>query len=75
MMSAKDLVLAIDQGTTSTRAMLFDSSGRPRGVAQREFPQHFPEPGWVEHDPEDIWRDTQAVVQDIRKQVISLSTR
>ena len=62
-MSAKDLILAIDQGTTSTRAMLFDRNGRPKASAQQEFPQHFPQSGWVEHDPEDIWRDTQAVVK------------
>ncbi|HEX2863053.1 MAG TPA: glycerol kinase GlpK [Deinococcales bacterium] len=47
-------VLALDQGTTSSRAILFDELGRPSGVAQREFPQHFPSPGWVEHDPNDI---------------------
>ncbi|GIX16720.1 MAG: glycerol kinase [Rhodothalassiaceae bacterium] len=48
--------LVIDQGTTSTRAIVFDGLGRPRAVAQEEFPQHFPRPGWVEHDPEEIWR-------------------
>jgi glycerol kinase len=56
-------LLAIDQGTTSSRAMLFDREGRPLGVAQRELPQHFPRSGWVEHDAEDIWRDTCAVVE------------
>lgn len=60
-MSGRHAILAIDQGTTSTRAMLFDPTGRPVGQAQREFEQHFPQPGWVEHDPEDIWRDTIAV--------------
>ena len=55
-------ILAIDQGTTSTRAMVFDSKGRPLGQAQKEFPQHFPHSGWVEHDVEDIWRDTVTVV-------------
>jgi glycerol kinase len=49
-------VLALDQGTTSSRAILFDRHGRVRAVAQRELPQIFPQPGWVEHDPEDIWR-------------------
>jgi glycerol kinase len=48
-------VLALDQGTTSSRAIVFDDSGSPRGFAQQEFPQHFPEAGWVEHDAEDIW--------------------
>ena len=53
-----DHVLAIDQGTTSTRAILFDSFARPIASAQRELAQHYPQRGWVEHDPEDIWRDT-----------------
>jgi glycerol kinase len=59
-----DHVLAIDQGTTSTRAILFDAAARPVATAQREFPQHYPESGWVEHDPEDIWRDTLAVAHE-----------
>ena len=49
-------ILAIDQGTTSTRAILFDGAGRPRSTAQIELTQHYPQPGWVEHDPEEIWR-------------------
>jgi glycerol kinase len=52
-------VLAIDQGTTSTRAMVFDAEGRPLASAQRELTQHYPRPGWVEHDPEDIWATVQ----------------
>jgi glycerol kinase len=59
-----DHVLAIDQGTTSTRAILFDAEARPVAVAQRELEQHYPERGWVEHDPERIWQDTIAVVRD-----------
>jgi len=55
-MSQSAYVLAIDQGTTSTRAILFDSSGRARSTAQIELTQHYPRPGWVEHDPEEIWR-------------------
>ncbi|MEM8788267.1 MAG: glycerol kinase GlpK [Pseudomonadota bacterium] len=51
-------VLAIDQGTTSSRAMLFDADMRVVGVAQEEFPQHFPASGWVEHDPDDLWSTT-----------------
>jgi glycerol kinase len=51
-------VLAIDQGTTSSRAILFDHDTRIAGVAQQEFTQHFPDSGWVEHDPEDIWTST-----------------
>ncbi|ROT93587.1 glycerol kinase [Marinobacter sp. R17] len=49
-------LMAIDQGTTSSRAMIFDDRGEFVEVSQQEFPQHFPESGWVEHDPEDIWR-------------------
>ena len=49
-------ILAIDQGTTSTRAILFDGAMKVAGVSQQEFPQHFPSSGWVEHDPEDLWR-------------------
>ncbi len=49
-------ILALDQGTTSSRAILFNDAGKPVSVAQQEFPQHFPRPGWVEHDPLDIWR-------------------
>ncbi len=48
-------ILSLDQGTTSSRAILFDDNGRPLAVAQREFPQLYPQPGWVEHDPEAIW--------------------
>jgi glycerol kinase len=51
----KNYVLAIDQGTTSSRAILFDGARRIVGVGQREFAQHFPQDGWVEHDPEEIW--------------------
>ena len=51
-------VLAIDQGTTSSRAILFDSQYKIAAVAQKEFEQHFPRSGWVEHDPEDIWDTT-----------------
>jgi glycerol kinase len=55
-------VLAIDQGTTSTRAVVFDGHAHAVALARREHPQHYPAPAWVEHDPEDIWRDTLAVV-------------
>ena len=55
-----DHILAIDQGTTSSRAIVFDSRLKIVGVAQQEFPQHYPKPGWVEHDPEDIWRSVVA---------------
>jgi glycerol kinase len=57
-------ILAIDQGTTSTRAIVFVSAGRPVASAQKELPQIFPRPGWVEHDPEEIWRATVEVCRD-----------
>ena len=63
-MGRADHVLAIDQGTTSTRAILFDQLARPVSLAQRELKQHYPRPGWVEHDPEDIWRDALAVARE-----------
>ncbi|HHW4672318.1 MAG TPA: FGGY family carbohydrate kinase, partial [Xylella fastidiosa subsp. pauca] len=50
----KKYILAIDQGTTSSRAILFDHKGHIAGMAQREFTQIFPQPGWVEHNPRDI---------------------
>jgi len=56
-------ILAIDQGTTSTRAIVFDTHGHPVAMAQVEFRQHYPQPGWVEHDPETIWRDTLAAAR------------
>jgi glycerol kinase len=56
-------ILAIDQGTTSTRAILFSRDGRVLGTAQRELPQIYPADGWVEHDPERIWQDTLAVMR------------
>ncbi len=57
-------VLALDQGTTSSRAILFDRRGKTVSVAQREFGQIFPRPGWVEHDPEEIWSSQQAVAAE-----------
>ena len=63
-MSGKVRILAIDQGTTSSRAIVFDAGGGIRAVAQREFTQHYPRPGWVEHDPEEIWRTTLSVCRE-----------
>src|SRR6266542_5665615 len=54
-------ILALDQGTTSSRAIIFDHTGSIKAVAQKEFPQIFPRPGWVEHNANDIW-STQAGV-------------
>ena len=58
------IILAIDQGTTSTRSMTFGTDGVPRQTVRREFAQHYPQSGWVEHDPEDIWRDTVATLKE-----------
>jgi glycerol kinase len=58
-------ILALDQGTTSSRAILFDRHGQPCGSAQQEFPQHFPQPGWVEHDANDIWESQLAVARQV----------
>ena len=56
-------VLALDQGTTSSRAILFDEAGGIAGIGQRELTQHFPRPGWVEHDPEEIWESQLAAAR------------
>ncbi|RGP55247.1 glycerol kinase GlpK [Pseudomonas abyssi] len=58
-------ILAIDQGTTSSRAILFAADGSPQHSAQQEFAQHFPADGWVEHDGEDIWQSTLAVCREV----------
>ncbi|MBR0657249.1 glycerol kinase GlpK [Plastoroseomonas arctica] len=63
------LLLAIDQGTTSTRAILFDATLAPLRVASRALPQHFPSPGWVEHDAEDIWAATLATLREVAEGV------
>lgn len=54
-MNNKRYILALDQGTTSSRSIVFDQDGTMKGIAQMEFPQIFPQPGWVEHDPDQIW--------------------
>ncbi len=56
---SQEFILALDQGTTSSRALVFDHRGRAVAKAQQEFPQHFPKPGWVEHDPADLWETTR----------------
>lgn len=58
-------ILALDQGTTSSRAILFDKQGNIRGTSQREFNQYFPQPGWVEHDANEIWGSVLAVMADL----------
>jgi glycerol kinase len=57
-------ILALDQGTTSSRAIIFDFSGSIISVAQKEFPQYYPQPGWVEHDPNEIWSSQAAVMAE-----------
>ena len=57
-------VLALDQGTTSSRAIVFDRAGTIRGAAHKEFRQIFPQPGWVEHDPIEIWATQSGVVAE-----------
>lgn len=57
-------ILAIDQGTTSSRCIVFDAAAKPIAVAQREFAQHYPASGWVEHDLEDIWQDVVTVLRE-----------
>ena len=59
-----NFILALDQGTTSSRAIVFDRAGTIQGVAQQEFPQIFPQSGWVEHDPNAIWSSQRQVVVD-----------
>jgi glycerol kinase len=63
-MPSASAVAAIDQGTTSTRCMLFDRDARVLAAAQLEHAQHFPRPGWVEHDPAEIWTNTRRVVEE-----------
>jgi len=65
---AAQYVLALDQGTTSSKSILFDREGAIVAVAQQEFAQHYPQPGWVEHDPEEIWRTQLATAQAVLAQ-------
>jgi glycerol kinase len=64
----KKYILALDQGTTSSRAILFDRHGQPVARAQQEFAQYFPTPGWVEHDPGDIWESQLAVARQVLRE-------
>ncbi len=63
MSSSPQYILALDQGTTSSRAIIFDEGGRPVATGQREFPQGFPRAGWVEHDAEEIWFSQEQAVR------------
>ena len=60
----KQYILALDQGTTSSRAIIFDKAGKIKATAQKEFQQIFPRPGWVEHDPLEIWSSQLEVIND-----------
>ena len=62
----KKYILALDQGTTSSRAILFDHTGQIKSIAQKEFTQIFPQPGWVEHDPLEIWSSQASVAAEAR---------
>lgn len=62
-------ILAIDQGTTGSRAVIYDKKGKIAASAYREFPQHFPKPGWVEHDPHDLWNSVRASIDSVLKKV------
>ena len=73
-MSDKQYVLSLDQGTTSSRAILFDRDSNIVGVAQKEFKQHFPQPGWVEHDPEEIWESQLSVINEVMAKCDASST-
>ncbi len=64
-----ELIMAIDSGTTGTRAMVFDREHRVVAAAYQEFPQVFPRPGWVEHNPADIWQSTMAVIRQVTDEV------
>ncbi|HLL18920.1 MAG TPA: glycerol kinase GlpK [Rubrivivax sp.] len=64
MASSDKFILALDQGTSSSRSIVFDAGGRIVAMAQREFRQLFPQPGWVEHDPEEIWSSQWATAQE-----------
>ena len=63
----KKFIVSIDQGTTSSRAILFNVSGNPIYTSQLEFTQYFPKSGWVEHDPEEIWNTTKKTLKDVIK--------
>ena len=65
---AKQYVMALDAGTTSNRAIIFGRNSKIVGVSQKEFTQYFPEPGWVEHDAEEIWSTMVTVMKEALEQ-------
>ena len=68
----KKFIVSIDQGTTSTRSILFDTSGKQIFMSQKELKQYFPKNGWVEHNPEEIWKKTKLTLRDVIKKSIKL---
>ena len=69
-------ILSLDQGTTSSRAVLFDENRRTAAISQHEFAQHFPREGWVEHDPMEIWSSQYAVAAEaVAKSGVATSRR
>ena len=68
-MSSKSYLLALDQGTSSSRAIVFDTAGNICALAQKEFRQYYPQPGWVEHDPAEIWQTQAEVARDAVAQI------
>ena len=69
MKSVKKFIIAIDQGTTSSRTVLFSLKGKPVYSSQEEFTQHFPKSGWVEHNPEEIWNTTKKTLKKVISKV------
>lgn len=65
----KKYIMALDAGTTSSRCILFDKKGNMCAVAQQEFTQHYPQPGWVEHDAKEIWKTQLTVAQEAMKKL------
>ena len=65
MSAEKKYVVALDQGTTSSRAIVFDQDANIVGTSQREFTQHYPKAGWVEHDPMEIWATQSSVFTEV----------
>ena len=61
---SRNILVALDQGTTSSRAIVFDEAGRILAAHAIEFKQHYPQPGWVEHDPQEIWASQSSVAAE-----------
>ena len=68
----KKFIVSIDQGTTSTRSILFDLSGKEIYIAKKELTQHFPRNGWVEHNPEEIWKKTKKTLNMVISKSLKL---